>query len=134
MNLLETYKQYIERYRSDNANRLIREHIKDNLKVGRYGFRRDQDIDLETMHKRKALRKEFSILFAEYIKNKEIDNALNLNLAIEVCDYFRLSENRANEIIDEVIHAVSSWKEIATKYGISRVEQELKAIAFKTTK
>jgi serine/threonine-protein kinase HipA len=64
----------------------------------------------------------------------ENDNALDLNLAIEVCVYFRLSENRANEIINEVIHAVSSWKEIATKYGISRVEQELKAIAFKTTK
>ncbi|MFT5250511.1 MAG: serine/threonine-protein kinase HipA [bacterium] len=53
---------------------------------------------------------------------------------MEVCEYFRLSEKRATEIVDEVLNAISSWKEVATKYGISRVEQELKAIAFKTTK
>ncbi|MFT5250509.1 MAG: serine/threonine-protein kinase HipA [bacterium] len=62
------------------------------------------------------------------------DNSLDLNLAMEVCEYFRLSEKRATEIVDEVLNAISSWKEVATKYGISRVEQELKAIAFKTTK
>jgi len=60
------------------------------------------------------------------------DNSLDLNLAIGVAAYFRLSEARATEIIEEVLNAVSKWREIALKYGLSRVEQELKAKAFKT--
>jgi len=62
------------------------------------------------------------------------DNSLDLNLAMKVSGFFRLSEKRATEIIEEVLNAVAGWKKIATKYGISRVEQELKAIAFKTNK
>lgn len=62
------------------------------------------------------------------------DNSLDLELALEVCEYFRLSEKRANEIVEEVLNAVGSWREKATKYGISRVEQELKAVAFKSVK
>ena len=61
------------------------------------------------------------------------DNSLDLNLAMEVSEFFRLSEKRATEIKEEVIRAVSHWREVATKYGLSRAEQELKAIAFKTT-
>lgn len=62
------------------------------------------------------------------------DNSLDLNLAMEVSEFFRLSEKRATEIIDEVLNAVANWREVAIKYKISRVEQELKAIAFKITK
>lgn len=62
------------------------------------------------------------------------DNSLDLNLAMEVSEFFRLTEKRAAEIIEEVLNAVGNWKVVATKYGISRVEQELKALAFKTTK
>lgn len=62
------------------------------------------------------------------------DNSLDLKLALEVSEFFRLSSKRANEIIAEVLNAVDCWKEIANKYGISKVEQELKSIAFKTTK
>lgn len=64
----------------------------------------------------------------------ENDNSLDLNLAIDVCSFFRLSKKRANEILDEVLNAVSKWKIVATKYGISRVEQEIKSMAFKVTK
>jgi len=60
------------------------------------------------------------------------DNSLDLNLAMEVSEFFRLSEKRAKEIKEEVLNAVSGWKKAATKYGISRAEQELKAIAFIT--
>ncbi len=59
------------------------------------------------------------------------DNSLNLDLAIEVCEFFRLSVDRANEIADEVKTAVRNWEKVATKYGISRGEQELKSLAFK---
>lgn len=62
------------------------------------------------------------------------DNSLDLNLAMEVSEFFRLSEKRATEIIDEVLNAVANWREVAIKYKISRVEQELKALAFKIKK
>ena len=62
------------------------------------------------------------------------DNSLDLNLAMDVSEFFRLTEKRANEIIDEVLNAVSNWKDIANKYGISRVEQDLKSLAFKSVK
>ena len=64
----------------------------------------------------------------------DTDNSLDLNLAMEVSEFFRLSEKRAAEIIEEVSNAIAGWKGIAIKYGISRAEQELKAMAFKTTK
>ena len=59
------------------------------------------------------------------------DNSLDLALAMEVHEFFRLSKDRATEIINEVKTAVRTWKDIATKYGLSRAEQELKARAFK---
>ncbi|OBX25712.1 serine/threonine-protein kinase HipA [Gelidibacter algens] len=64
----------------------------------------------------------------------DVDNSLDLDLALEVAVFFRLSEERANEIIDEVWNAVGHWKDVATKYGISRLEQELKSLAFKTNR
>ena len=59
------------------------------------------------------------------------DNSLDLDLAIEVSEYFRLSKKRSAEIIDEVKKSVRNWQKVATKYGISRKEQEIKSIAFK---
>ncbi len=59
------------------------------------------------------------------------DNSLDLELAIEVSEYFRLSDDRANEIIGEVKSAVSNWRQVASKYGISKVEQDIKALAFR---
>ena len=60
----------------------------------------------------------------------ENDNALDLKLALEVCIYFRLSQKRAEEIIEEVKTSVKNWRKIASKYGISNAEQELKSRAF----
>lgn len=60
----------------------------------------------------------------------ENDNSLDLNLALAVCPYFRLKENRANEIIEEVKSSVRNWRKIATRYGIPNAEQELKSRAF----
>lgn len=59
------------------------------------------------------------------------DNSLDLNLAIEVSTLFRLSEQRAAEIIEEVKTAVGNWRKVATKYGLSKAEQELKSMVFK---
>lgn len=60
----------------------------------------------------------------------EDDNALDLDLALEIIPYFRIKEARANEISQEVKSAVQNWKKVATKYGISNAEQELKSMAF----
>jgi serine/threonine-protein kinase HipA len=60
----------------------------------------------------------------------ENDNALDLNLALEVSIYFRLENDEAVNIINEVKSAVSNWRLIANKLGISRAEQELKSRAF----
>ncbi|MEA3446969.1 MAG: HipA domain-containing protein [Bacteroidota bacterium] len=61
----------------------------------------------------------------------EDDNALDLELAMDVHEYFRLDKARALSIIDEVKAAVSQWREVETKYGISKSNQELKAVAFR---
>src|SRR5690606_3484676 len=58
------------------------------------------------------------------------NNALNYDLAKSVGMYFRLDENQMNRILDEVIAAVTPWKEIATKIGIPNKEIELMQKAF----
>lgn len=60
----------------------------------------------------------------------EDDNALDLDLAMEVNEYFRLDEAKALKTIKEVTNVVKNWRQVATKYGISKSNQELKATAF----
>jgi serine/threonine-protein kinase HipA len=60
----------------------------------------------------------------------EDDNALDLDLAMEVHEYFRLDEANALNIIKQVTNVVKNWRQVATKYGISKSNQELKATAF----
>ena len=63
--------------------------------------------------------------------NIDIDNnALDYNLAKSVGAYFRLNNNQMDIIIDEVISVVSTWKEVASKIGISKKEQNLMEAAF----
>jgi len=60
----------------------------------------------------------------------DTDNALDLDLAMEVSEFFRLGDARAREIITDVKSSLRNWKKVATKFEISRSEQELKAMAF----
>ena len=60
----------------------------------------------------------------------ETDNSLNLDLAMEVLPYFRTSEKRALEIISSIKSQVSKWNILATKMGISRLEQDRMKNAF----
>ena len=64
------------------------------------------------------------------LKISDEDNSVDFDLALQVSEFFRLSEEKSIAILDEVKTAVKSWRTIATKYGISRVEQEIKALAF----
>ncbi|WP_255696577.1 HipA domain-containing protein [Solitalea lacus] len=57
-------------------------------------------------------------------------NALDIQLAKSVEEYFRLGQNEMNNIIDEVHSIVADWKKLATEIGISRSEQALMAPTF----
>ena len=59
------------------------------------------------------------------------DNSLDLDLAVEVASFFRLSEIQAGEIIRNTVNVVSKWKQIVTKYKITNEEQERMSPAFR---
>jgi serine/threonine-protein kinase HipA len=61
----------------------------------------------------------------------ELDNSLNFDLALEVGPYFRVSEKRALEIIEVVKISVAKWSKIAERIGISKLEREAMAKAFR---
>lgn len=60
----------------------------------------------------------------------EDDNALDLDIAIQVAPYFRITKDEAKIIINEIKIIVSQWRKYASIYGISRLEQENKSQAF----
>ncbi|MFV1985048.1 MAG: HipA domain-containing protein, partial [Thiohalomonadales bacterium] len=65
-----------------------------------------------------------------HLNINENDNSLNYDLAMEVIDFFQLSEENAIKIKSKVLASVSNWVTVATKTGLSRVEQQLMAPAF----
>ena len=62
----------------------------------------------------------------------DTDNTLDYQLAFDVKDFFRLSQNEAAKIYDEVLYAVKQWRLVAKRLSISRAEQEMKQDAFNT--
>lgn len=88
------------------------------------------------------LTKDGWILSPAYDLNPSIDkdglalnidmdnNALDLEVAKSVGDFFRLNNDQMNSIINEVLKSVSHWKTIAKEIGIPRSEQELMEKAF----
>lgn len=59
------------------------------------------------------------------------NNMLDLDLAISVGQFFRLSDNEMHQIIGNVSDCVSKWRDVADHIGISRSEQELMKGAFR---
>jgi serine/threonine-protein kinase HipA len=59
------------------------------------------------------------------------DNALSIDLSLEVAEYFRVSDEKATEIISVVQSEVSKWESIAEKVGIPKSERNSMAKAFK---
>lgn len=64
----------------------------------------------------------------------ESDNALDLTLARDVAQYFRLSPKEADEIIAHSIGIVSQWRTLARAMGLSAREQNFMADAFRRAK
>lgn len=59
------------------------------------------------------------------------DNALDFDLAISVGEYFRLSQDEMDQIIEEILSVVSNWKFLAQQIGIPKKEQLTMEPAFK---
>ncbi len=60
----------------------------------------------------------------------EIDNSLSLVVAKGVAPYFRLKQLDSEAIIQKVISAVSQWRVVAAKIGLSKTEQDSMSRAF----
>jgi serine/threonine-protein kinase HipA len=58
------------------------------------------------------------------------DNSLDMELALSVSAYFRIEKQKARQIINEVIESVSSWRNVAKEFGLSRSEQDRMSAAF----
>lgn len=58
------------------------------------------------------------------------DNSLDLDLTLEVADYFRLNKEDALKIIENIKESVTNWRSVANKYQLPRSEQELMAKVF----
>jgi serine/threonine-protein kinase HipA len=61
----------------------------------------------------------------------EHDNSQSLELALSVIEYFRISELRAKEILDQVKVSTSKWRNHAEKLNILKRKQDLMARAFR---
>jgi serine/threonine-protein kinase HipA len=59
------------------------------------------------------------------------NNALDVDLAKSVGDYFQLLPNEMDKIINDVHTAIRDWKGIAKEIGISRADLEIMAPAFR---
>ncbi|WP_317172023.1 HipA domain-containing protein [Flavobacterium pokkalii] len=89
------------------------------------------------------LTKDGWILSPAYDLNPSIDkdglalnidmdnNALDFELGKSVGEYFRLNNSQMDTIIHEVTTVVNQWKDLASKIGIPKSEQELMGKAFK---
>jgi len=60
----------------------------------------------------------------------EEDNSLELGLALDVAEFFRIGPKRADEIISQVKQSVQQWRILASEFGISKAEQDLMSSAF----
>jgi serine/threonine-protein kinase HipA len=58
------------------------------------------------------------------------DNSLDLDLALEVAEYFRLTDEEATRILDVTQRSVKSWRSVANMYQLPRSEQELMSKVF----
>jgi serine/threonine-protein kinase HipA len=58
------------------------------------------------------------------------DNSLDLDLVRSVTTYFRVSDQQANAIIEQVLGAVRNWRKIALRVGLPKREQDLMERAF----
>jgi len=64
------------------------------------------------------------------INISEHDNSVSVDLVMSVADHFIKQKPRQKQVYDQVINAVSQWKNIAIKHGINRDEINKMKTAF----
>lgn len=60
----------------------------------------------------------------------EVENIIDLDLALSVADFFRVKVGAARGIIDNQKKIIKKWRRVVISLGISRSEQEIMAPAF----
>ncbi|MGR5543466.1 type II toxin-antitoxin system HipA family toxin, partial [Vibrio campbellii] len=55
----------------------------------------------------------------------DVSNALEVELAFEVAEYFQVEAKKADDIYQKVATAVSRWEELAKQAGIGKGERDL---------
>lgn len=58
------------------------------------------------------------------------DNSLDLELVLEVAEYFRVKKDEAHKKIENIKRSVKYWRKIANKHQLPKSEQELMAKVF----
>jgi serine/threonine-protein kinase HipA len=58
------------------------------------------------------------------------DNSMDLDLTLELADYFRLNSENAWKKIENIKSSVKNWRNVATKYHLPKSEQELMTKVF----
>ena len=61
----------------------------------------------------------------------ETDNAQDIGLAMSVASVFRVTKQRAQQIVVEVTGAVNQWRTVATSHGLPRTAQDRMRRAFR---
>ena len=64
------------------------------------------------------------------LNSSESDNSLEIDLALSVIDYFRLSKTKALNIVDLIKKSTSRWRIVAKEMGLARGEQDRMVVVF----
>ena len=62
----------------------------------------------------------------------EGDNTASVDLVLDVAEYFRLTASQAAGVLGEIVDAVSQWKTVAARHGLSTTEIDGMQRAFNT--
>ena len=115
--LEELWKRIVFSICVKNTDDHLRNH---GFVLGEYGWRLSPAYDINPVPTGTGLTLNIS----------DNDNSLDLNLALDVADFFRVENSKAKEIISGIEKTISNWRKIAKQYGLSRNEQEIMSQAF----
>jgi serine/threonine-protein kinase HipA len=118
--LEELWRRIIFNISIKNTDDHLRNH---GFLLGRGGWSLSPAYDVNPVHHGTGLMLNIS----------ESDNSLDFDLVMSVAKFFRVSDKKAGEIIDEVKQSVSGWQKIAEQLSIPKSEQALMANAFEKT-
>jgi len=115
--LNELWRRIVFNICVSNTDDHLRNH---GFLLGRSGWRLSPAYDMNPVPGSDALSLRIS----------DIDNSLDLDLALGVSEFFRLSRKTAGQILDQVIQVVRNWRLVARSAGLSNHEMEEMALAF----